>query len=140
MPLGLGLRGEIGVIVAGSERTDFPRQTERLILSVAANQASIGLQGARLLSEQKHVASELDRRVAQRTAELAAANEELRKEIADRKHAEEDLRSSEEKHRLVVETANDAVIGMDDNGIIQFANRATARMFGYDPAELVGGR
>ena len=138
MPLGLGLRGEIGVIVAGSERADFPRQTERLILSVAANQASIGLQGARLLSEQKHVASELDRRVAQRTAELAAANEELRKEIADRKHAEEDLRSSEEKHRLVVETANDAVISMDDNGTIQFANRATARMFGYDPAELVG--
>ena len=53
MPLGLGLQGEIGEIVAGSERADFPRQTERLILSVAANQASIGLQGARLLSEQK---------------------------------------------------------------------------------------
>ena len=78
MPLRLGLQGEIGEIVAGSERADFPRQTERLILSVAANQASIGLQGARLLSEQKHLASGLDRRVAQRTAELAAANEELR--------------------------------------------------------------
>ena len=46
VPLGLGLQGEIGEIVAGSERADFPRQTERLILSVAANQASIGLQGA----------------------------------------------------------------------------------------------
>ena len=138
MPLGLGLQGEIGEIVAGSERADFPRQTERLILSVAANQASIGLQGARLLSEQKHVASELDRRVAQRTAELAAANEELRQEIADRKRAEEDLRSSEEKHRLVLETAHDAVIRMDDNGTIQFANPATTRIFGYDPAELVG--
>ncbi len=137
-PVGLGLHGEIGVIVAGSERADFPRQTERLILSVAANQASIGLQGARLLSEQKRVASELDGRVAQRTAELAAANEELRKEIAYRKLAEEDLRSSEEKHRLVVETANDAVVSMDDNGTIQFANRATARLFGYDPTELVG--
>jgi signal transduction histidine kinase len=91
MPLGLGLQGEIGEIVAGPERADFPWQTERLILSVAANQASIGLQGARLLSEQKHVASELDRRVAQRTAELAAANEELRQEIADRKRAEEAL-------------------------------------------------
>src|ERR1700689_1399880 len=56
MPLGLGLHGEIGEIIAGSERADFPRQTERLILSVAANQASVGLQGARLLSEQKQVA------------------------------------------------------------------------------------
>ena len=29
VPLGLGLQGEIGVLVAGSERGDFPRQTER---------------------------------------------------------------------------------------------------------------
>jgi PAS domain S-box-containing protein len=138
VPLGLGLQGEIGVIVAASERADFPRQTERLILSVAANQASIGLQEARLRSEQKGVASELDRRVAQRTAELAAANEELRREVAERKRAEEDLRSNEEKHRLVVETASDAVISMDDNGTIQFANPASAIIFGYDPTELIG--
>jgi PAS domain S-box-containing protein len=138
VPWRLGLQGEIGVIVAGSERADFPRQTERLILSVAANQAAIGLQEARLWSEQKRVASELDRRVAQRTEELAAANEELRKEIADRKHAEEDLRSSEEKHRVIVEAANDAVISMDERGNILLANPATRRIFGYDPAEIAG--
>jgi PAS domain S-box-containing protein len=138
VPLGLGLHGEIGVIVAGSERADFPQQTERLLLSVAANQASIGLQEAWLRSEQKRVASELDQRVAQRTAELAAANEELRKEIANRKHAEEDLRSSEEKHRVIVETANDAVVSMDERGAILLANPATKRIFGYDPAEIVG--
>src|ERR1700674_848802 len=51
-----GLHGEVGVIVAGSQRADFPGQTERLLLSVAANQAVIGLQEARLLSEQKRVA------------------------------------------------------------------------------------
>jgi PAS domain S-box-containing protein len=138
VPLGLGLQGEIGVIVAGSEREDFPQQTERLILSVAANQASIGLQEARLRSEQKRVASELDRHVAQRTTELAAANEELRKEIADRKHAEEDLKSSEEKHRVIVEAAHDAVLSMDEKGAILLANPATRRIFGYDPVELVG--
>ena len=138
VPLGLGLQSEIGVIVAGSEREDFPQQTERLILSVAANQASIGLQEARLRSEQKRVASELDRRVAQRTTELAAVNEELRKEIADRKHAEEDLRSSEEKHRVIVEAANDAVVSMDERGAILLANPATRRIFGYDPVEIVG--
>ena len=138
VPLGLGLQGEIGVLVAGSERGDFPRQTEELILSVAANQASIGLQEARLRSEQKRVASELDLRVAQRTTELAAANEELRKEIADRKHAEEDLRSSEERHRVIVEAANDAVVSMDERGAILLANAATRRIFGYDPIEIVG--
>ncbi|WP_158944935.1 nitrogen regulation protein NR(II) [Granulicella sp. S190] len=138
VPLGLGLQGEIGVIVAGSGRSDFPQQTERLILSVAANQASIGLQEARLRSEQKRVASELDQRVAQRTTELAVANEELRKEIANRKHAEDDLRSSEEKHRVIVETANDAVVSMDETGAILIANPATRRIFGYDPIEIIG--
>src|SRR5713226_9786279 len=90
-----GLHGEIGVIVAGSGRADFPGQTETLLLSVAANQAVIGLHEARLLMEQTRVASELDRRVAQRTAELAAANEALREEVDDRKRAEEELRRSE---------------------------------------------
>ncbi len=138
VPLGLGLQGEIGVIVAGSEREDFPQQTEKLILSVAANQASIGLQEAQLRSEQKRVTSELDRRVAQRTTELAAANEELRKEIAERKHAEEDLKRSEEKHRVIVETATDAVVSMDETGAILLANLATRRIFGYDPMEIIG--
>ena len=138
VPLGLGLQGEIGVIVAGSERAEFPQQTEKLILSVAANQASIGLQEARLRSGQKQVASELDRRVAQRTAELATANEELRKEIANRKHAEDDLRSSEEEHRVIVETANDAVVSMDEAGAILLANPATGRIFGYELVEIVG--
>jgi PAS domain S-box-containing protein len=138
VPLGLGLQGEIGVIVAGSEREDFPQQTERLILSVAANQASIGLQEARLRSEQKQVASELDRRVAQRTTELAAANEELRKQIADREHAEEDLRSIEKRHRVIVEAANDAMVSMDEKGSILLANPATSRIFGYDLVEIVG--
>jgi len=138
VPLGLGLQGEIGVILAGAERADFPRQTERLILSVAANQASIGLQEALLRNEQKRVASELDRRVAQRTTELAVANKELRKEIADRKHAEEDRRSSDEKYRVIVEVANDAVVSMDEKGDILLANPATRRIFGYDKVEIVG--
>src|SRR6266850_3985136 len=95
VPLRLGLRDKIGVIVAGSQRADFPGETERLLLSVAANQAAIGLQEARLLSEQKRAAEELDQRVAERTSELLAANEQLEKEIAERKLAEQKLRRSE---------------------------------------------
>ena len=47
----LGLRGEIGTLFAGSLRSDFPTQPERLVLDVAANQAVIGLQQARLMLE-----------------------------------------------------------------------------------------
>src|ERR1700677_4045788 len=140
MPLGLGLQGEIGEIVAGSERADFPRQTERLILSVAANQASIGLQGARFLGEQKHVASELDRRVAQRTAELAAANEELRQEIANRKRAEEAFRRVEREARSIVDSALDAVVVMDADGLITDWNKQAEEIFGWTRPEALGRR
>lgn len=86
--LRLGAQGELGVFAAGSQRAEFPSQTEKLILSVAANQAAIGLQEARLLGEQKRVALDLDRRVAERTAELASANEGLKAEIAERRRAQ----------------------------------------------------
>jgi PAS domain S-box-containing protein len=251
VPLRLGMHGEIGEIVAGSERADFPRQTERLILSVAANQASIGLQGARLLSEQKHVASELDRRVAQRTAELAKANEELllqvgllqhipvaawtlrpdgtpdfvnqnwleytgqaldyvrsrpdawmtaihpedlemaagsfwggvrsgrgftfearfrrvydgayrwhlcravvlrdaageilrfvgtSTDIDDQKQSQDDLRTADERTRLIIETALDAVVTMNSQGLITSWNKQAESIFGWSPAEAIGRR
>ncbi len=38
----------------------------------------------------------------------------------------------------MVETASDAIVSMDDKGSIVSANPATATIFGYDPAELVG--
>ena len=81
VPLRLGLHGEIGTIVAGAERADFPGQTEELLLRVAANQAVLSLNEARLLGQQKRLANELDQRVAQRAAELAAATEQLKLQI-----------------------------------------------------------
>src|SRR5262245_17243869 len=57
----LGLNGDTGSIVAGSHRLDFPGETERLLLGVAANQAAVGLQQARLLSEQTRRVNESER-------------------------------------------------------------------------------
>jgi PAS domain S-box-containing protein len=59
-------------------------------------------------------------------------------DITDRKREEFALRYSEENYRLVVETAPDAVISIDERGAILFANPATVRIFGYDPSELIG--
>ena len=81
VPLRLGLHGEIGMLVAGAERSDFPGQTEGLLLRVGANQAVIALHEARLRNEQKRLAEELDQRVAQRTRELAAANRQLQLQV-----------------------------------------------------------
>jgi len=77
-PLRLGLMDEIGMLVAGSKRADFPTPTETLLLRVAANLALIALQEARQLHEQNRAAEELERRVADRTAQLTTVNEALR--------------------------------------------------------------
>jgi len=144
VPLPLGLQGELGVIVAAAERTDFPRQTEALLLSVAANQASIGLQEARLLSHQKRVASELDQRVVQRTAELAAVNDELKKELAERRLVEEklgqeerELKRSEVRKAAIVDAALDCIVTIDHEGCITEFNPAAEQAFGYRRDEVL---
>ena len=145
VPLPLGLQGELGVIVAATERTDFPRQTEALLLSVAANQASVGLQEARLLSHQKRLASQLDQRVVQRTAELAAANEELKKELAERRLVEErlgqeerELNRSEIRKAAIVDSALDCIVTIDHEGCITEFNPAAEYTFGYPRDEVLG--
>ena len=45
---------------------------------------------------------------------------------------------SEERYRIVVETASDAVITADEGGLILFTNHSTKRIFGYDSTELIG--
>jgi PAS domain S-box-containing protein len=132
----LGVQREIGVIVAGSRRADFPRDTEALLLGIAANQALTGLQQARLLSEQKRVADELDQRVAQRTAELAAANEVLRKEVAERRRAEEALRASEINFREIVDSIPGLVCTMSPAGEVTTLNKQLLEYFGKAREEL----
>src|SRR5205807_5848625 len=118
----LGVQREIGVIVAGSRRADFPRDTEALLLNIAANQALTGLQEARLLSEQKRVADELDQIVAQRTGELAAANEVLREEVAERRRAEEALAVSGHNLRLIVDSIPGLVALLTPAGEVELVN------------------
>jgi hypothetical protein len=77
VPLRLGLDTELGFIVSAAQRPDFPNDTERLVLTVAANQAAIGLHEARLLTQQRRLARELDERVVQRARELAEAHAQV---------------------------------------------------------------
>ncbi|MGA2049901.1 MAG: PAS domain S-box protein [Terracidiphilus sp.] len=58
--------------------------------------------------------------------------------MEDRKHEESARRYDEEKYRLVLETASDAVVSIDHSGTIQAANPACRRIFAYEPDELIG--
>jgi PAS domain S-box-containing protein len=136
VPVRLGLQADIGFIVVGSRRPHFPGQTEKLVLDVAANQAAIGLQEARLLSEQKRVATELDQRVAERTKALAATNEELRREIAERQRAEEALSVRDLQLRLLVDSIAAPVAVMTVTGEVDVVNASVLEYFGKTLEEL----
>ena len=134
----LGLQDEVGVLVAGSRRADFPTDIERLLLRVAANQAGIGLQEARRSGEQKRIGEALEQRVAERTTELTRANENLRLEIAERKRAEAQLRESEEQWRDVFENNPTMYFIVDAAGKVMAVNPFGAEQLGYKVDELVG--
>src|SRR3989449_3821681 len=134
----LGLQAEVGVLVAGARRADFPTDIERLLLRVAANQAGIGLQEARRSGEQKRLAEQLEQRVAERTRRLTRANENLRLEIAERKRAEAQLRESEERWRDVFENNPTMYFVVDAAGKVMAVNPFGAEQLGYNVDELVG--
>jgi PAS domain S-box-containing protein len=56
---GLGMQTSMGMVVVASSRPDFPGEEEKLLLSVAANQATTALQSAQLSAERAFVSSEL---------------------------------------------------------------------------------
>jgi len=138
VPLRLGSQGEMGVLIAGSVRADFPTQTERLLLNVAVNQVAIGLQEFRRLSEQRRVAQELDHQVTQRTRELVAANEMLSREIAERRRVEEAARAAKSQFEGILEIAQDAIISVNSNQRIILFNQGAEKVFGYTQAEVIG--
>jgi PAS domain S-box-containing protein len=58
-------------------------------------------------------------------------------DVTNRKQAEEALRDREARLRAILETAADAIITINERGIIQSVNPATERTFGYAQAEML---
>jgi PAS domain S-box-containing protein len=58
--------------------------------------------------------------------------------ITERKRAEEKLRESEEKYRIIVETANEGVVKTDAEDIINYVNKKMVDMLGYTLEECIG--
>jgi len=81
---------------------------------------------------------ELERRVAERTGELAAANATLRGEIGTRTAAEEEARLSERRLKDIIAFLPDATMAVDEEGVIIAWNRAMEEMTGLRAEHMLG--
>ena len=80
---------------------------------------------------------DLEKRVEERTGELTAANEQLKREAREREQAEIGLREREEHFRLLIENALDMVMVLKGDGTITYAGPSVKRVLGYSPKGLV---
>ncbi|HLJ41014.1 MAG TPA: PAS domain S-box protein, partial [Candidatus Acidoferrales bacterium] len=59
-------------------------------------------------------------------------------DITERKEAEAALMKLSRQTNMILNSAGDGIFGLDREGRPTFVNRAAARMFGYEPEEIIG--
>lgn len=80
----------------------------------------------------------LERRVAERTAQIEIANQNLQREIAERQQIATTLLELTQLQNAILNGANYTIISTDPNGIIKTFNRAAQQLLGYSLEEVVG--
>jgi PAS domain S-box-containing protein len=101
------------------------------------------LEGAQLKRAHEEVLklnNELEQRVAERTAELAAANAQLRRGITERKQVERSLQETNSKLQLILNNSPLPIVGEDANARVTAWNKAAERLFGWTEQEVLGQR
>jgi PAS domain S-box-containing protein len=117
-----------GIVLEDSQKSE--RQCRIAIIDIADRK--------RAEAELRHEHDELEARVRERTAELVAANQELRAEITERKRVQEMLSRSEERFRSLVTATSQIVWTTNPMGEVE-DDLPTWRVFtGQSEKELKG--
>ena len=112
VPLILG-RKRLGTLSVDSEDVGAFTEDDERLLTTLATQAAIAIENARLY-------------------------EEVRKELAERKQAEEELTRVATDLTQLIDTANAPIFGVDANGLVNEWNRKAAKITGYSKDEVLG--
>jgi PAS domain S-box-containing protein len=106
------------------------------LLETVGMQLAVAIQRVRAEEQLRRAHDELEQRVRERTAELEAINEQLRAEVAERRQVEEALRRSEQRYRLLFDSAPVGIGITDFQGNALDCNRSMAEITGYRLEEL----
>jgi diguanylate cyclase (GGDEF)-like protein/PAS domain S-box-containing protein len=88
--------------------------------------------------EMRRLNWQLERKVIERTVELAEANEKLEQEIDERQRIEEDLFQEKELAQITLQSIGDAVITTDIEGKIEYYNPIAEQLTGWKVSEVKG--
>jgi PAS domain S-box-containing protein len=144
----------------------YKEETEELSKVLEKANTDLAVQRSerrRLESELEKVAEEVDKKVHERTSQLAAAHSQLQKELNDRRHAErlmaqqakelerskdvlelhvqartQELQKLQRRYESILNSAGEGIYGLDLQGRTTFVNPATAKITGWKVEELVG--
>jgi PAS domain S-box-containing protein len=135
----LGTDRVVGVVVFDSVRstkdwTNDVIELLRLVGQMLVN--ALQCKQAQEALQQAH--RELESRVVERTAQLAAANQSLRLEIAERNRIEEELRRRRQEFLTLVENAPDIIERFDRQLRILYVNPAIELPTGISPKVMIG--
>ena len=88
--------------------------------------------------ERRKILDELEARVEERTAALAAANRDLRRENAERQRAETALKDTEDVLQAILHSSSAAIAVLDRQANVTMWNRGAELLFGYAEDEVLG--
>ncbi len=97
----------------------------------AASLHQIDLARQRAEQKNRQLNAELEGRVLERTGQLSLVNRQLELEVAEREQAEA-------KFRALLEAAPDAIVIVDQQGLISLVNSQMENLFGYPRESLFG--
>jgi len=89
-------------------------------------------------SSGRNLQIQFEEAIEKRTFELQSVNGALNREIAERIQAEEEARELQKQLNLILDSAGEGILGLDNHGKVIFINKAASLMLGWEVEELLG--